>query len=123
MNTTNQFCVPKDGSPLRGLIQDHVDAGVLLCKRDTFFTRGEVMQLLHHGLTDLSPEKAIEIGPPAILKPKPLYTGKQVVNFILKNIVPKNMKGITMDKKGQVPGDVWNGLETPSEFKDEFKVS
>jgi len=28
-NTDNQYCKPTDGAPLRGLIQDHVVAGVL----------------------------------------------------------------------------------------------
>lgn len=32
-NTDNQYLTPKDGSPLRGLIQDHVVAGVLITKR------------------------------------------------------------------------------------------
>ena len=29
-STDRQFIVPTDGTPLRGLIQDHVDAGVKL---------------------------------------------------------------------------------------------
>ena len=33
-----QYVVPTDGQPLRGLIQDHVVAGVLMTKRDGFFT-------------------------------------------------------------------------------------
>ena len=33
-----QYVVPTDGAPIRGLIQDHVAAGVLLSKRDTFLT-------------------------------------------------------------------------------------
>ena len=34
--TDHQYLVPTDGSPLRGLIQDHVVSGVYLTKRDTF---------------------------------------------------------------------------------------
>ena len=33
-----QYVVPTDGAPIRGLIQDHVAGGVLLTKRDTFLT-------------------------------------------------------------------------------------
>lgn len=44
--TDEQYVVPKDGSPLRGLIQDSVITGVLLTKRDTFFTRSDFQQLV-----------------------------------------------------------------------------
>jgi DNA-directed RNA polymerase I subunit RPA1 len=44
--TDQQYLVPTDGSPLRGLIQDHVVAGVLLTKRDTFLTWEQMQQLL-----------------------------------------------------------------------------
>ena len=35
-NTDSQYLVPTDGSPLRGLIQDHVVTGVILTLKDTF---------------------------------------------------------------------------------------
>lgn len=37
--TDLQYIVPTDGSPLRGLIQDHVVGGVKLTKQDTFFRK------------------------------------------------------------------------------------
>lgn len=33
-----QYVVPTDGQPIRGLIQDHVVSAVLMTKRDGFFT-------------------------------------------------------------------------------------
>lgn len=41
-----QYTSAKDGSPLRGLIQDHVASGFLLTKRDTFLTRQDYHQLV-----------------------------------------------------------------------------
>ena len=38
VHADEQYIVPTDGAPIRGLIQDHVVAGVLMTKRDTFFT-------------------------------------------------------------------------------------
>ena len=35
-NTDNQYLTPTSGSPLRGLIQDHISAGVWLTNKDTF---------------------------------------------------------------------------------------
>lgn len=39
VNVKNQYLVPKDGTPLSGLIQDHVVAGVHLSVRGRFFAR------------------------------------------------------------------------------------
>lgn len=67
-------------------------SAVLLCKLDTFLTREEYHQLLyasslppaaHSGgfgqkVSALSSDDEIKPLPPAIWKPKPLWTGKQV---------------------------------------------
>ncbi|KAJ1551580.1 hypothetical protein HK096_007854, partial [Nowakowskiella sp. JEL0078] len=123
--TDNQYLVPTDGGVLRGLIQDHVDAGVLMCSRDSFFTRDDYMQLIY---TALRPESVqmevskgngniepvipigkdglIQILPPAIFKPKPLWSGKQIISTILMNLtdslVPLNLKS-----KSKVPAKQW----------------
>jgi DNA-directed RNA polymerase I subunit RPA1 len=39
VNVKNQYLVPKDGTPLSGLIQDHIVAGVQLSVRGSFFAR------------------------------------------------------------------------------------
>lgn len=68
-----------------GLIQDHVVSGTLLAKRDTFFTRQEYSQLLFVGCTVWTSkaqggtsQAAMQLDPPTILKPQPMWTGKQV---------------------------------------------
>ncbi len=81
--TQYQFLVPTSGKPLRGLIQDHIDMGVLLTKRDNLLDRDQYQHLVYAGVCGLprfAPDKRQDIPwlPPAILKPKPLWTGKQV---------------------------------------------
>lgn len=39
VSVNHQYLVPKDGTPLSGLIQDHIIAGVLLTMRGRFFTK------------------------------------------------------------------------------------
>lgn len=71
-----QYLVPKDGTPLAGLIQDHMVAGVTLMLRGQFFTRPDYHQLVYAAITDQPGE--VRLLPPAILKPRRLWSGKQV---------------------------------------------
>ena len=63
-------------------LQDHIAAGTLLTKRDTFLSRGEFMQLVYAACTPARPGMKdpcnLPCPLPALLKPEPLYTGKQV---------------------------------------------
>jgi DNA-directed RNA polymerase I subunit RPA1 len=68
-------------------------AGVYLSSKDTFLTKDQYQQLVYVGLRELIEEK--KIGkivtlPPAMLKPSPLWSGKQVISTILKNIVSQD---------------------------------
>lgn len=83
-NTDNQYLVPTSGNPLRGLIQDHVVSAVWLTNKDTFFSREEYYQLIYGALRtedNYSGEGMIKTLPPTIWKPKPMWTGKQVVRL------------------------------------------
>ena len=80
-NTEQQYLVPTSGKPLRGLIQDHVVAGVWMTCQDSFFTRDEYCQLLYGALRPEDDPDALGLItlPPSIWKPIPLWTGKQLV--------------------------------------------
>lgn len=125
--TDLQFIAPTDGSPLRGLIQDHVVAGVKLTKRDTFLDKWEYQQLMFAALVSLPQlelirsDAKIELLPPAILKPKPLWTGKQVISTLLNHLRKGNdrdsrdrgpMPGISTERKAKTAGAAFgNNLE------------
>jgi DNA-directed RNA polymerase I subunit RPA1 len=95
--TYQNFLVSKDGTPLTGLIQDHVVAGTTLTMRDRFFERyiiflylknsfffiyfilrSDYQQLVYNAIGSNSRRK-IRLLPPCILKPKQLWSGKQVL--------------------------------------------
>ncbi|THH14387.1 hypothetical protein EW146_g5928 [Bondarzewia mesenterica] len=110
-NTDNQYLVPTSGKPLRGLIQDHVVAGVWMTSQDAFFTREEYFQLLYGALrpeeeTSHYSGRLVTL-PPTIWKPRPLWTGKQIISTVLLNITPSNAEGLNLKAKAKVPGSAW----------------
>lgn len=111
-NTDNQYLVPTSGNPLRGLIQDHVVAGVWMTCKNTLFEREEYQQLLYGALrpeedyTGGGTGKVLTVTP-AIWKPQPRWTGKQIITTILLNLKPSESAGLTMTSKAKVAGKYW----------------
>ncbi|KAI3632983.1 hypothetical protein MIR68_009058 [Amoeboaphelidium protococcarum] len=105
MNTNNQYLVPTDGSPLRGLIQDHIVIGVLMTSKNTLLPKDKYVQLIYACLPDNG--KRLKLLPPAIVKPKQLWTGKQVISTVLANLT-LSKEPLNMESKSQVPGKSWS---------------
>lgn len=95
-----QYLVPKDGSPLGGLIQDHVVAVCILTNRDQFFEKDRYYQLVYCGLSFL--DKTLKLEPPTILKPKQLWTGKQVITTVIKNCIPEGKPHPSLNIKSKI---------------------
>lgn len=92
MDADMNYLVPTSGKPIRGLIQDHLVAAVLLTTRDKFFDRGTFTQLVFTGLAPYLLRQTLSLGitlsglipVPAVLLPVPQWTGKQLVSVLLK---------------------------------------
>ncbi|CAF3248989.1 unnamed protein product, partial [Rotaria sp. Silwood2] len=69
--TYQHFLVSKDGTPLTGLIQDHIVAGTALTMRDRFFEKSDYQQLVYNAIGSHSRRKILLL-PPCIWKPKQL---------------------------------------------------
>ncbi|KAI9931950.1 hypothetical protein MW887_009451 [Aspergillus wentii] len=106
----HQYLVATSGKPLRGLIQDHISMGTWFTCRDSFFDKEDYHQLLY---CCLRPENShtiterIQLVDPAIIRPKRLWTGKQVITTILKNIMPPGRAGLNLKSKSSTPGERW----------------
>jgi len=82
-STDYQYLVPKDGSPVAGLIQDYMVSGVWLMIRGQFFNQKDYQQLVYAALID-HPHRVRHLKP-AIHKPSRLWSGKQVLSLLPLN--------------------------------------
>lgn len=110
MSVKQQYLVPKDGTPLSGLIQDHVISGVKMSIRGAFFTKSDYQQLVFQALPNHKGE--IKLLPPTILKPVTLWSGKQILSTIIINSIPKGKPYLTLSGKAKITSKAWQ-KETP----------
>ncbi|KAL7584596.1 hypothetical protein Lser_V15G42528 [Lactuca serriola] len=122
VNANNQYIVPTRGDTVRGLIQDHIVSSVLLTMKDTFLNRDQFNQLLYasgvfnggnsrHGKTSFT-DKGCFVKPvlPAVWKPKPLWTGKQVITALLNHLT-RGYTPCIVDNKVKIPEQYFQGKE------------
>lgn len=88
--------------PVIGIVQDSLLGSFLLTQRDTFLKRSDFMLLL----MELQQWNGI-IPPPTILKPKILWTGKQVFSLFLPkiNFLRKSLSHFENEKSNISPRD------------------
>lgn len=81
----NQLCMvplnivsPQRNSPLMGIVQDTLCGIYKICRRDVFLSHEQIMNILLW-----VPEWDGIIPQPAIVKPTPMWTGKQIVSLVI----------------------------------------
>lgn len=84
---------PQRNGPLMGIVQDTLCGIYKMCRRDVFLNKEAVMNILMW-----VPDWDGVIPQPAILKPRPRWTGKQLISMVL----PERLNLIRVDK-GNTP--------------------
>ncbi|KAJ9648235.1 DNA-directed RNA polymerase II core subunit rpo21 [Coniosporium tulheliwenetii] len=69
---------PQRNGPLMGIVQDTLCGIYKLCRRDVFLTKDQIMNILMW-----VPDWDGTIPQPAIFKPRPRWTGKQIASLVL----------------------------------------
>ncbi|XP_064477096.1 DNA-directed RNA polymerase I subunit RPA1-like [Ornithodoros turicata] len=115
-NVNKQYLVPKDGTPLSGLIQDHVIGGSLLTMKSRFFDRQDYNGLVFGALPSVG--AAVKLLPPALRRPVPLWTGKQVLSTVLINCIPEDMPPPTVEGKSKIPAKAWGITERDEKLSE-----
>ena len=92
----NELCMvpmnivsPQRNGPLMGIVQDTLCGIYKICRRDEFLTKDQVMNILLW-----VPEWDGVVPQPAILKPRPRWTGKQMISMVL----PSGLNLLRVDK-------------------------
>lgn len=73
---------PQRNGPLMGIVQDTLAGVYKLCRRDVFLTKEQMMNVLLW-----VPEWDGVIPQPAIIKPRPRWTGKQLASMVIPKYV------------------------------------
>ncbi|KYR02194.1 RNA polymerase I [Tieghemostelium lacteum] len=111
-----QYLGPRNGGPLRGLIQDHILTGVLLTKKDTLFSKSEFAAILYASLWAVNTKHPIQMPHPCIVKPVPMWSGKQLITAALNHItigrIPMNLEA-----PSKIPVKMW-GTYGPEILRD-----
>ncbi len=81
MHVPKQIVSPQSNKPVMGIVQDTLIGVKLFTHRDTFITLDALMNLIMW-ISDFDGNIPL----PAIIKPKPLWTGKQIFSLILPHI-------------------------------------
>ncbi|ETB62832.1 hypothetical protein, variant [Plasmodium yoelii 17X] len=81
MNVKHNLITPKNGEVIIALTQDFLSASYVITNKDTFLDR-DLFCLLCSYFSDAKID--IELPVPAILKPKELWTGKQLISVLIK---------------------------------------
>ncbi|TMW55051.1 hypothetical protein Poli38472_013813 [Pythium oligandrum] len=81
MGVEQNLITPRNGEPLVAATQDFLTASYLLTQKNVFFNREQFCQVI---ATMSDAVDHIEMPPPAIVLPVKLWTGKQVINLLIK---------------------------------------
>ena len=81
MHVPKQIVSPQSNKPVMGIVQDALIGVKLFTARDNFLTYEQVMNLVMW-INDFDGDLPV----PAILKPEPLWTGKQIFSLIVPKV-------------------------------------
>lgn len=90
----NNIVSPQKNGPLMGIVQDSLAGVYKLCRRDTFLDKNQVMNLMLWvpGWDGVIPQ-------PAIYKPRPRWTGKQIISMV----IPKEISLHAQEENTDLP--------------------
>jgi len=96
MQTADQMLLHTTGSISVALQQDSLLGAFLMSARDAFFDRSEAMQLAMWAMSNQSRVTVQSFPPPAIAKPRQLWTGKQLLSMTFPDFLQRSTPSFSM---------------------------
>lgn len=81
MGVQNNLCTPKNGEILVASTQDFLTSSFLITRKDTFYDRATFSLICSYMGDAMDPA---DLPTPTLIKPKELWTGKQLFNVLLR---------------------------------------
>ncbi|PVV02627.1 hypothetical protein BB560_002917 [Smittium megazygosporum] len=95
MGVKNNLVTPRNGEPIIGATQDFITTSYLITQKDKFYTRAEISQMISYCF---DADIHIDLPPPCILRPMCLWSGKQIINLLMKPNKKSNVS-VTLEAK------------------------
>ncbi|KAJ1958508.1 DNA-directed RNA polymerase III subunit C1 (rpo31) [Linderina pennispora] len=81
MGVRNNLVTPRNGEPIIGATQDFITTAFLITQKDRFYDRSQFTQIVSYCF---DANVFIDIPPPCIIKPRRLWSGKQIINVLMR---------------------------------------
>ena len=119
MLAENNMMSSQSGRPIMALVQNGLTGCRLLTDKEVFFTKKEMCKLIMNTSQYLK-EKSKPIPVPAILKPEPLWTGKQLLSYLLPEDFNYTMQSNAADYMQNISKQKLEKFDT-SGYENHFK--
>ncbi|KAJ1897533.1 DNA-directed RNA polymerase III subunit C1 (rpo31), partial [Kickxella alabastrina] len=81
MGVKNNMITPRNGEPIIGATQDFITTAYLITQKERFYDRSQFVQIVSYCF---DANLHIDIPPPCIIKPRALWSGKQIINVLMR---------------------------------------
>ncbi|KAJ1872373.1 DNA-directed RNA polymerase III subunit C1 (rpo31) [Coemansia sp. RSA 990] len=81
MGVHNNLVTPRNGEPIIGATQDFITTAYLITQKERFYDRSQFVQIVSYCF---DANTHIDIPPPCIIKPRRLWSGKQIISVLLR---------------------------------------
>ncbi|KAJ2339366.1 DNA-directed RNA polymerase III subunit C1 (rpo31), partial [Coemansia sp. RSA 2618] len=91
MGVHSNLVTPRNGEPIIGATQDFVTTAYLITQKERFYDRSQFVQIVTYCF---DANEHIDIPPPCIVKPRRLWSGKQIISVLMR---PNNASDIKIN--------------------------
>ena len=119
MDVKNNLVTPRNGQPVIAATQDFLTTAFLLTRRDVFLTKRQVCQFVTYMYNAMD---HVDLPEPALIKPRKLWTGKQVFSLLIRpNVSSPILVNVEMKNRNFTKTKVnYLGLDVASSLQSEF---